>query len=1057
MRSKNMLYIQKLKVIWASICLIMIAESLAAQQYELESAPFNSIEADFSAAFGPNQIVFCSSRSRKNAFYELDTTNVYSTDLYECQLKADGTYASPSAIHGKVNSIYNEGQATINSTGTVMYFTSNLKKADNNVLDKVQEYKLGIFKAVKEDKEWVLAEAFPFNSQNGKYNVAHPYLACGDSILYFSSNMPGGMGKSDIYKCYFRNGQWSQPENLGKIINTRGNEFFPFVNEFGTFFFSTDGREDSEGVDIYSSLKSDMGYTEPVRLNSPINSEFDDFAYYENIGKQVGCISTNRDEEQDDIYLFKKYNESFNECGESENSYFCYHFEEPKIPELKNSPFKFQWNFGDGNAQFGKTANHCYEKFGAYNAALNIIDTTTNKVFARLGEINILIHPQIKPTILCSDTVYKGNAFECKIDLSAFQDFEISEVIWQIPDHDNVMGESTSFILKNSGSVQIRCELVGKSKSNGIKPKVCVYKEVMAIDVPANMDPKLASLGCCDKIGYRKLNLVPSSLKKDENGERISPFYKLAFLNSKKQLEFTDVIFKDVPTEITEIKTEAGYEYSIGKETEWTDLTDEYLALRSKGFEDLHLEEFNLNTIKPSITKQGFYTNPSDVTINNNGKDKDNSPKQEQPKIYKVVVSNSTCTKIEEDSLLYAMNPEKCTFKSIDNSDYSEVFIQQKSTLDSLLNILNGNYLKFAVDSSYIGTNWNTKKYNFDDPILPLTAKDLPDINQPRLVNDSSLYVLIIATSKEKLGFNNPILCKVDTDITELKTDSGYAYSVICVDNFDELQPYISEYKQKGYTVQIDSISKSEYAGNTLERGKYIAPKPAVVLDIDNSIKDIQLAPFFHVVILDSKIRIPFNDSTFKKVTDDISELKVNNGYEYSVGLVNKEDELQSKLTEMKKLGFDGARIDSLSLTTYNTELSKKGKFIQPGDASALNVEFSKLKDIKFEYNSAEIKPESYPILDYIVAMLKVEDEFTLKISAHTCDMGGQIYNLDLSDRRAQSVVNYFVQKGIDSNRLTSKGYGQSRPVANNKTEPGRAQNRRVEFVIVFTTKKTNP
>jgi outer membrane protein OmpA-like peptidoglycan-associated protein len=1051
MQSKYIFYLQILKAISAAICLILLAESAEAQQYELESAPFNSPEADFSAAFGPNQIIFCSSRSRKNAFYELDTTNVYSTDLYQCQLKPDGTYASANAIHGKVNSLYNEGQATINSTGNVMYFTSNLKKADNSVSEKVQEYKLGIFKAIKEDGEWVLADAFPFNSANGKFSVAHPYLASGDSILYFSSNMPGGLGKSDIYKCYWRNGMWSQPENMGREVNSRGNELFPFVNEFGTLFFATDGREDSEGMDIYSCLKSDGAYAEPTRLNEPINTEFDDFAYYENIGKQMGCISTNREGEQDDIYLFKKYNESFKECGENEISYFCYHFEEPEIPELKSGPFKFQWNFGDGTTQFGKTADHCYSSFGAYNATLNIIDTTTHKIYARPGGINILIHPQIKPTILCTDTAYKDFPFECKVDLSAFRDFEISEVVWQIADRDNTKGENVSFTLNNNGNIQIRCELVGKSKSNGVKPKVCVYKNIIVTDRPQNLDTKIASLSCCDKQGYRQMNIELSSLKKDENGQRISPFYRLAFLSSKKQLDFSDKIFKDIPSEITEIKTETGYEYSIGKETGWNELTDEYLHLRSKGFEDLRVEEFSLSTIQANTTKKGFYNEAT----NSDSKITDPvAPLQNVACKYKIVVSDSTSQKISEDSLLAVMNPEKFSFTSIADSDYSELILSQKSTMDSILQILEQNNLKFFVDSTHLDLNWPAKKYTFHDTVQSIPTNGFITNLEPKLVNDSSLYVLIIATSRERLGFNNPILCTVNADITEIKTDSGYAYSVITVDHFEELEPYIADYTQKGYTVQADSISKSDLKSKTIECSRYIASKAAMELEVKNTSKDISLAPFFRIVILESQTRVPFNDNTFSKVKDDISELNVKSGYEYSIGLVEKENDLQSKLAEMKSIGFDKAHIDSISLNTYNAGLNKKGKFIIPGDAAALNIEFSKLKDIKFEYNSAEIKPESYANLDYIVAMLKIEEDFTLKISAHTCNRGNGTYNMDLSDRRAQSVVAYFVQKGIDPNRLISKGYGLNAPIADNNTESGRAQNRRVEFTIVFSTKK---
>ncbi|MEO0226313.1 MAG: OmpA family protein [candidate division WOR-3 bacterium] len=108
------------------------------------------------------------------------------------------------------------------------------------------------------------------------------------------------------------------------------------------------------------------------------------------------------------------------------------------------------------------------------------------------------------------------------------------------------------------------------------------------------------------------------------------------------------------------------------------------------------------------------------------------------------------------------------------------------------------------------------------------------------------------------------------------------------------------------------------------------------------------------------------------------------------------------------------------------------------------------LKGIKFDFNKATIRPESAPILDEAAAILENNPEILVEIQGHTDNIGSRTYNMKLSQARAQAVVNYLTAiHGIDPNRLTAKGYGFSRPVASNDTEEGRAQNRRVDFVII--------
>lgn len=105
--------------------------------------------------------------------------------------------------------------------------------------------------------------------------------------------------------------------------------------------------------------------------------------------------------------------------------------------------------------------------------------------------------------------------------------------------------------------------------------------------------------------------------------------------------------------------------------------------------------------------------------------------------------------------------------------------------------------------------------------------------------------------------------------------------------------------------------------------------------------------------------------------------------------------------------------------------------------------------DINFETAKAEIRSSSYGILDEIAAALVANPQLKVAVEGHTDNTGTRAFNMDLSRRRAQSVVDYLVDKGISPDRLSAKGYGPDRPVADNNTPVGRAKNRRVNFVKI--------
>ncbi len=103
-------------------------------------------------------------------------------------------------------------------------------------------------------------------------------------------------------------------------------------------------------------------------------------------------------------------------------------------------------------------------------------------------------------------------------------------------------------------------------------------------------------------------------------------------------------------------------------------------------------------------------------------------------------------------------------------------------------------------------------------------------------------------------------------------------------------------------------------------------------------------------------------------------------------------------------------------------------------------------RNINFDFDKSNIKSESYPILDEVTEYLKANPKVKMEVQGHTDSKGKAAYNLKLSDRRAAAVKTYLVGKGIAANRLETKGYGLTKPIAPNDTEENRARNRRVEF-----------
>ena len=107
--------------------------------------------------------------------------------------------------------------------------------------------------------------------------------------------------------------------------------------------------------------------------------------------------------------------------------------------------------------------------------------------------------------------------------------------------------------------------------------------------------------------------------------------------------------------------------------------------------------------------------------------------------------------------------------------------------------------------------------------------------------------------------------------------------------------------------------------------------------------------------------------------------------------------------------------------------------------------------NITFDYNSSQIKPQAFTALNDLAATLSKFDKTRIIIAGHTDSQGSADYNQRLSERRAYSVRNYLIDQGVAAYRMRAIGYGETRPIASNDTEEGRAKNRRVEITLQAT------
>jgi outer membrane protein OmpA-like peptidoglycan-associated protein len=201
----------------------------------------------------------------------------------------------------------------------------------------------------------------------------------------------------------------------------------------------------------------------------------------------------------------------------------------------------------------------------------------------------------------------------------------------------------------------------------------------------------------------------------------------------------------------------------------------------------------------------------------------------------------------------------------------------------------------------------------------------------------------------------------------------------------------------------------------------------------------------FSVELFASKERVSLDDPKFtevRKLYRVVEHFDPERGvYTYSVGETSDMDELYKIFKKVKELQFLDAEVHQLQEEKL-IDLSR----LDFTSIEELNHSKVSTNAIHFAYNSAELETGTNEVLEQLIGLLRQHPELKLIIEAHTDDVGSRSYNFDLSQQRAQTVRAYLEAHDISADRLLPIGHGKNQPIASNKTEEGRSQNRRVEF-----------
>jgi hypothetical protein len=458
------------------ITIIVKAELNAqSQRFMVKPAPFSSrINDEFSPVFYMGGIVFCSNQS-DNSLISYSDENSRLFKIFYMPKKDSMALEHPRLLAKELTTGFNDGPVTFNEKGNIIYYSRNnsIGNSMRNISDTSN--KLGIYSAELIDGIWTNIKPFTYNIP--EYSFGTPALTPDGERIYFSSDMPGGIGGMDLYYCDRNNNEWDKPVNLGPLINTPKNESFPFAGEYGKLFFASDGLNGLGGKDLFYTQEITGEWIVPVNLDSAINSPADDFGIVTDSTFEKGYFSTNR-RKTDDIFSFSRAPLEFANCDTVKENKLCFTFYDEKHMDIDTIPVTYKWDFGNGMIRIGREVEHCFPGPGKYSVRLSIFDDLTGDTITRQNEYKVELE-NIEQAYIKSDNAGIVNSIiSFEAVTSDLKGITVTDYLWNFGEGFKPGGPLMSTTFKKKGEYMVKLGLLSEKDSLGVIRKTCVMKKI---------------------------------------------------------------------------------------------------------------------------------------------------------------------------------------------------------------------------------------------------------------------------------------------------------------------------------------------------------------------------------------------------------------------------------------------------------------------------------------------------------------------------------------------------------------------------------------------------
>jgi len=464
-------------IVLLAACISLPAKAQNPALYEISRMSFNiGGFSNISPVIARDGIIFCSDRRMSGI---KDRTGFDGKRLYNIYIaeKIDSSgFRKPRVLKSERSNKFNNGPLCLAPDGKTVYFTSEIETGKLAESRKYTNHS-GIF--LGELSGSGIGNLLPFKYNDAQHSTGQPSISDDGKYLFFASDRAGGSGNSDLYYCESVNGEWSEPVNLGSKVNSAGSENYPYMHISGKLYFTSDRPGGFGKLDVYYTSLSNGLWDSPMLLPEPINSTGDDFAFVAEKDLQTGYFASNR-RSDDEIYKFTSTIIRKVSCDTLEENNYCYRFTEENAVKHDTIPFRYIWNFGDGDSATGAVVEHCYKGPGIYSVQLDAENLITHIIYNEKSE-TVVVTDIEQPYISSPDQITANRSISLNADSTNLPGWKIARYYWNFGDETVAVGKDVTKSYLKPGIYNIQLIVTDEPEPGSVAREACISKNLIVL------------------------------------------------------------------------------------------------------------------------------------------------------------------------------------------------------------------------------------------------------------------------------------------------------------------------------------------------------------------------------------------------------------------------------------------------------------------------------------------------------------------------------------------------------------------------------------------------